>query len=56
MKKLIVAAVAALAAVASTAYAQDKGGKVRWERNPQAAMERAKAEGKGMMLYFTSAG
>ncbi|HLG42883.1 MAG TPA: hypothetical protein VI643_05920 [Planctomycetota bacterium] len=55
MRKSI-AAIFMLGATALAAHAQDKGGKVRWERDPQKAIEAARAAGKGMMLYFTSEG
>jgi len=55
MRKIF-AAIFMMGAAAMAAHAQDKGGKVRWVRDPKEGMEMARAEGKGMMLYFTSEG
>lgn len=37
------------------ALAQD-GGKIKWNRDPQAAIAEAKRTGRGMMMFFTSEG
>ena len=54
MNKLVATTVILLI-TAGTAMAQ-KGGKVPWRTDPQAAMADAKKKGLGMMLYFTSEG
>jgi hypothetical protein len=45
----------AAAVLASTASAQD-GGKIPWNKDPQAALKEAKKTGRPMMMFFTSEG
>ena len=47
---------AAVLCAAGIASAQDKGGKVPWRHDPQAAIQEAGQKGLPMMLYFTSEG
>ncbi len=55
-RKLTLATLIAFLLLSSAALAGGKGGKVGWNENPKRAMAMAKAQGLGMMLYFTSDG
>lgn len=53
MSKTLLALAAAV--LAGTASAQD-GGKIPWNKDPQAAIKEAKKSGRPMMFFFTSDG
>jgi hypothetical protein len=50
-----IVALAAVLGLTAPALGQD-GGKIPWNKDPQAAIAQAKKTGKPMMMFFTSEG
>lgn len=48
--------VTALALAGAATQEQEKGGKIPWNHDPEAAVAKSKETGLPMMLYFTSKG